>query len=124
MFCWSSLRAAWGWMREHAWIVLSALGALVAMLFWRRKKPGIEPVDIEIATELARADERQQRAKDLEPVAERLKEQIRAEEVEITEVEEARQEDLSDASTEEIDAWFRAHGARPTSIRPGKGEEP
>ena len=118
MLSWSDrLRAVWGWIREHAWIVLSALGALAGMLFWRRRKPGVEPVDIEIATELGRAQERQQQAKDLEPVADRLKEQLEADEIEITEVEEARQEDLSDASDAAVDAWFRRHGAHPSSVR-------
>ena len=121
MFSWSDrLRAVWGWIREHAWIVLSALGALAGMLLWRRRKPGVEPVDIEIATELGRAQERQQQAKDLEPVADRLKEQLEADEIEITEVEEARQEDLSDASDAAVDDWFRRHGAHPSSVRSKK----
>jgi hypothetical protein len=118
MSSWSArVRAAWVWIREHSWIVLSALGALAAMLFWRRRKPGVEPVDIEIATELGRAQERQQQAKDLEPVADKLKEQLEADEIEIDVVEEARQEDLSDASDAAIDAWFRRHGAHPSSVR-------
>jgi hypothetical protein len=107
----SRLRQFLSWLVEHPWPIVAALGSFVAILLFRRRSFGVKPVDVEIATRIARAEAGQKQAQDLEPVAQEIERGIANDQKMVERIETTlSKQEMQDASDDEIADWFTGSG--------------
>jgi hypothetical protein len=70
------IRRAIVWLYEHPWAIVSAMGAFLAVLLFRRKPATLQPIDLKIAAAKAKSEVETDRVKELEPEVQAVKDSL------------------------------------------------